>query len=86
MRLITDNLHGITQVLYFKDNNSLFWVKTISLYEIGMIWQLKIRLYRNWNANTQSRNADVVDINNLRTKYNNNNYLHGLMWYELFDH
>ncbi len=41
-----------------------------------------IRLYRNWNLHantyyTQSRNADVVNINNLRKKYNNNNNLHG---------
>ncbi len=34
---------------------------------------------------TQSRNADVVNINNLRIKYNNNNTLHGLMWCELTD-
>ncbi len=27
---------------------------------------------------TQSHNADVVTINNLRIKYNNNNNLHGL--------
>ncbi len=33
---------------------------------------------------TQSRNADVVNIN-LRIKYNNNNNLHGLMWYEFTD-
>ncbi len=28
-------------------------------------------------------NADVVNINNLRKRYNNNNNLHGLIWYEL---
>ncbi len=33
-----------------------------------------------------SRNADVVNIKNLRIKYNNNNNLHGLIWYELIDH
>ncbi len=45
-----------------------------------MAWQLDIRLYRNWNLHTnthytQSRNADVVNINNLRIKYKNNNTL-----------
>ncbi len=55
-----------------------------------MIWQLDIRLYRNWNlhANTHCtppHNADVVENNNLRIKYNTNNNLHGLMWYELTD-
>ncbi len=34
---------------------------------------------------TQSRNADVVNIINLIIKYNNNNNLHGLMWYEFTD-
>ncbi len=34
---------------------------------------------------TQSRNADVVNINNLRIKYNNINNLHSLMWCELTD-
>ncbi len=36
----------------------------------------------NLHANTlysQSRNADIVNINNLRIKYSNNNNLHGLM-------
>ncbi len=55
-----------------------------------MVWQLDIRLYRNWNLHanthyTQSRNADVVNINNLRIKYNNKNSSHGLMWYALTD-
>ncbi len=30
-----------------------------------------------------THNDDVVNINKLRIKYNNNNNLHGLMWYEL---
>ncbi len=50
-----------------------------------MAWQLDIRLYRNWNlhANTHyTRNADVVNMNNV---YNNNNNLDGFMWYELTD-
>ncbi len=47
-----------------------------------------MRLYRNRILHdnthyTQSRNADVVNINKSRIKYNNN--LHGLMWYKLTD-
>jgi len=42
-----------------------------------MVWQLDIRLYRNLNIHanthcTQSRNNDVVNMNNLRIKDNNN--------------
>ncbi len=45
------------------------------------LWQLNIRLHKNLNLHanthyTQSRNADVVNINNLRKKYNNDNTLH----------
>ncbi len=32
-----------------------------------------------------TRNADVVNMNSFRKKYNNNNNLHGVMWYELSD-
>ncbi len=52
-----------------------------------MAWWLdctEIEIYANTHY-TQSRNADVVNINNLRIKYNNNNTLHSLMWYELTD-
>ncbi len=38
-----------------------------------------LNLHANTHYNTQSRNADVVNINNLRIKYSNNNNLHGLM-------
>ncbi len=49
---------------------------------------IRLDCTENWNlhANThyiQSRNADVVNINNLRIKYNNNNIATVLMWYEL---
>ncbi len=35
--------------------------------------------YRNYTLYSLSGNADVVNIKNLRIKYNNNNNLHGLM-------
>ncbi len=58
-------------------------------YEIRMEWQLEITLYSNWNLHTNTHythsNVDVVNINTLTIKYNNNNNLHGLMWYELTD-
>ncbi len=50
-----------------------------------MAWQLdistEIEIYTL--DNPWSRNADVVNIINLRINYNNNNNLHGLMWYAL---
>ncbi len=53
---------------------------------------MTIRLDRNvteieiYTLYSWSHNTDVVNINNLRIKYNNKNSLHGLMWYELTDH
>ncbi len=46
-----------------------------------MVWQLDIRLYKNVNLHVNTHYAHchamlIVNINNFRTNYNNDNTLH----------